>query len=92
MPKSFVEQAIARCSVEGSRLWFTCNPAGTAHWFYREWICRAQERNALYLHFTMEDNPGLDQRICERYRRLYSGVFYRRFVLGEWVAAEGRGV
>ena len=90
MPRSFVEQAIARCSVPGSRLWFTCNPAGTSHWFYRQWIQQAEARGALYLHFTMEDNPGLSEEIRARYRRMYSDVFYRRFVLGQWVDAEGR--
>ena len=38
MPQSFVEQACARCSVTGSRLWFNCNPAGPSHWFYKSWI------------------------------------------------------
>ena len=90
MPRSFVEQACARCSVSGSRMWFSCNPEGPGHWFYREWIKRAEERNALYLHFTMEDNPSLSRKIIARYRKMYSGVFYRRFILGEWVEAEGR--
>ena len=90
MPRSFAEQAIARCSVKGSRLFFNCNPDGPQHWFYREWICRAEARNALYVHFRMEDNPGLERAVVERYGRMFSGVFYRRFVLGEWVAAEGR--
>ena len=90
MPRSFVEQACARCSVAGSRLWFNCNPENPQHWFYREWILRARERRALYLHFTMEDNPALSPRIRARYRSAYSGVFYRRFVLGEWTAAQGR--
>ena len=90
MPKSFVEQACARCSVTGSRLWFNCNPAGPNHWFYRQWILEAEERNALHLHFTMEDNPGLDEAVKKRYQRLYTGVFYRRFVLGQWAQAEGR--
>ena len=89
MPRSFVEQAVARCSVAGSRLWFNCNPENPQHWFYREWILRARERRALYLHFTMEDNPALSPRIRARYRSAYSGVFYRRFVLGEWTAAQG---
>ena len=89
MPRSFVEQAVARCSVAGSRLWFNCNPEGPQHWFYQEWILKAGERRALRLHFTMEDNPALSERIRERYRRNYSGAFYRRFVLGEWTAAEG---
>ena len=90
MPRSFVEQACARCSVAGSRLWFNCNPEGPEHWFYKEWIQKAEARNALYLHFTMEDNPGLRPEIRERYSRMFSGAFYRRFVLGEWAAAEGR--
>jgi len=90
MPKSFVEQAIARCSVTGSRLWFSCNPESPAHWFYREWIQEAQEKNALRLHFTMQDNPGLSAQVLERYETMFQGTFYRRFVLGEWVAAEGR--
>ncbi len=90
MPRSFVEQACARCSVAGSRLWFNCNPAGPSHWFYRIWILEAEKRNCLRLTFTMEDNPSLTEAIRERYRRLYSGVFYRRFILGEWAQAEGR--
>ena len=90
MPRSFVEQACARCSVAGSRLWFNCNPAGPGHWFYQSWILEAEKRNCLRLHFTMEDNPSLTEAIRERYRRLYTGVFYRRFILGQWAQAEGR--
>ena len=89
MPRSFVEQALARCSVEGSKFWFNCNPEYPGHWFYREWIQKAGERHALYLHFTMEDNPALTPAMRKRYQGLYSGTFYQRFVLGEWVAAEG---
>ena len=90
MPRSFVEQACARCSVAGSRLWFNCNPAGPGHWFYRTWILEAEKRNCLRLHFTMEDNPSLTPEIRQRYRKLYTGVFYRRFILGQWAQAEGR--
>lgn len=89
-PRSFVEQACARCSVSGSKFWFNCNPEGPEHWFYKEWILKAKERRAVYLHFTMEDNPSLSKEIRKRYERLYSGAFYQRFVLGKWVSAEGR--
>ncbi|NLF35155.1 MAG: PBSX family phage terminase large subunit [Clostridiales bacterium] len=89
MPRSFVEQACARCSVEGARLWFSCNPEGPGHWFYKEWILQAEARNALYLHFTMEDNPALSPKVVARYQRAFQGTFYRRFVLGEWVAVQG---
>ena len=90
MPRSFVEQAAARCSVRGAKLWFSCNPEGPEHWFYKEWVQKAGERRALYLHFLMEDNPALDPQVIEGYAQRFSGAFYRRFVLGEWVAAEGR--
>lgn len=89
MPRSFVEQACARCSVTGSKLWFSCNPSSPQHWFYREWIAKAEEKNALYLHFTLRDNPSLSPEILARYQTMYTGVFYRRFVLGEWAAGEG---
>ncbi len=90
MPRSFVEQACARCSVAGSRLWFNCNPAGPEHWFYKTWILGAEERKCLRLRFTMADNPSLTEAIRQRYQRLYTGVFYQRFILGQWVQAEGR--
>ncbi|MBQ8881162.1 MAG: PBSX family phage terminase large subunit [Oscillospiraceae bacterium] len=89
MPRSFVEQACARCSVRGSKLWFNCNPEGPEHWLYREWIQKAREKNLLHLHFTMDDNPGLDPAIRARYEAMYTGVFYRRYVLGQWCMAEG---
>ena len=87
--RSFVEQALARCSVEGSKFWFNCNPEFPRHWFYTEWIEKQKEKNALYLHFTMRDNPSLSKDMIRRYEHLYSGTFYERFILGKWVAAEG---
>lgn len=89
MPKSFVEQALARCSISGSKFWFNCNPEYPGHWFYREWILKKSSRKALYLHFTMDDNPSLSAEMKERYKRLYTGTFYRRFIEGKWVAVEG---
>ena len=89
MPRSFVEQACARCSEPGSKLWFNCNPEGPEHWLYKEWILKAREKNLLRLHFTMEDNPALTPAIRQRYENLYTGVFYRRFILGQWCMAEG---
>ena len=90
MPRSFVEQGIARCSLKNAKLWFNCNPEHPQHWFYREWILKAESRNALYLHFTMEDNLSLPAEIKRRYESMYSGVFYDRYIRGEWVVAEGR--
>lgn len=89
MPRSFVEQALARCSIEGSKFWFNCNPSHPKFWFYEEWIQKAQEKNALHLHFLLEDNPSLSPAIIARYKSLYTGVFYMRYILGRWVRAEG---
>lgn len=89
MPESFVNQALARCSVDGARVWFSCNPDNPNHWFYVNWIKRCSERNALYLHFTMPDNPSLSEKTLARYEAMYTGVFYRRYIMGEWCLAEG---
>lgn len=89
MPRSFVEQALARCSVEGSKFFFNCNPQSPSHWFYKEWIKNAEQKNALYLHFQMSENPSLSKEMLKRYSSLYTGTFYERFVLGKWVASEG---
>lgn len=89
MPQSFVNQATGRCSVEGSKMWFNCNPGSPSHWFKTDWIDKAKDKNILYLHFTMEDNLSLSEKIKERYRRTYVGIFFDRFILGLWVLAEG---
>ena len=89
MPQSFVNQALARCSVDGAKLWFSCNPGSPQHWFYTEWIKKAKERNALCLHFSMRDNPSLSESTLARYEGMYSGVFYQRYILGQWILAEG---
>ena len=91
MPRSFVEQALTRCSVDGAKLWFSCNPESPQHWVYQEWIKRHKERNALYLHFEMTDNPGLSAKTIERYQSMFTGVFYDRYIRGQWVLAGGLG-
>ena len=106
MPESFVNQATGRCSVDGSKYWFNCNPDGPFHWFKINWINRAtgyltkeqikqakdekkELRNLVYLHFTMDDNLSLSERIKARYRSGYTGVFFDRYILGLWAVAEG---
>lgn len=89
MPESFVNQATGRCSVTGSKYWFNCNPDNPSHWFKKNWIDKAKDKKLLYLHFTMDDNLSLSEDIKERYKNLYVGVFFKRFILGLWVVAEG---
>ena len=89
MPESFVNQATGRCSVEGSKLWFNCNPDSPKHFFKLDWIDKAEEKNLLYLHFNMRDNLSLSEKMIQRYEKMYSGTFFKRFILGLWVRAEG---
>lgn len=89
MPRSFVEQAAARCSVPRAKLWFSCNPDKPSHWFYREWILGAKQKHALCLRFTMRDNPALTPAVRRRYERMYSGAFYDRYVRGIWCSTHG---
>lgn len=88
-PRSFVEQMIGRCSVEGSRLWLNCNPESPAHFVKTELIDKADEKNIYRLHFLMEDNLTLSPKTRAKYERMFSGVFYRRFIRGEWALTDG---
>lgn len=87
--RSAVDQALARCSVDGARFFFNCNPDAPTHWFYTDWILQLEKHNALRLHMTLDDNPGLSEATKERYKSQYSGVFRQRYIEGEWVIAEG---
>ena len=89
MPESFVNQATGRCSVTGSKMWFNCNPEGPDHYFKTQWVDKADEKRLKHLHFIMDDNPSLSDQVRDRYKRMYSGVFYDRFILGKWVLASG---
>ncbi|HIZ42711.1 MAG TPA: PBSX family phage terminase large subunit, partial [Candidatus Gemmiger excrementigallinarum] len=89
MPRSFVEQALLRCSVKGAKTWFNCNPDSSNHWFYKEWVLKAAERNALHLHFLLDDNPSLDEATKNWYKTSFRGIYYQRYVEGLWVAADG---
>ena len=80
---------IGRCSVEGSRVFMNCNPNGAYHYLKTDFIDRADEVGLYRLHFTMDDNLTLSPGIRESYARSFAGVFYRQYILGEWVSAEG---
>ena len=88
-PQSFFDQMVGRCSVPGSRVWVNCNPRHPLHWFKTEWIDKADEKHAVHLHFTMDDNRSLGEEVKARFRRMFSGVFFQRYILGLWVQAEG---
>ncbi len=89
MPESFVAQATSRLSVEGSKAWFNCNPESPYHWFKLQWIDQLAKKNAIRIHFLMKDNPSLSEETLRRYDSMYSGVFYLRYILGQWAMADG---
>lgn len=89
MPESFVNQATGRCSVSGAKFWFNCNPENPSHWFKKHWIDERSDKRLYYCHFTLDDNPSLDQETRDRYNNMYTGVFKKRFIDGEWCGAEG---
>lgn len=88
-PKSFVDQMVGRCSIDRSKIFMNCNPAGPYHHMKTDFIDKAEEKHIYHLHFTMDDNLSLSERVKERYRRMFSGVFFKRYILGLWVMAEG---
>jgi len=90
-PESFVNQAVGRCSIDGAKLWFNCNPESPFHYFKTKWIDRAQELGLYVMHFMMDDNPSLTEATKSRYRQLYASgsIFFKRYILGLWCLAEG---
>ena len=92
MPQSFFEQLLGRMSPEGARLYATTNPDNPYHWLKAKFLDNAELRADKILwseHFTMADNPNLTTEFIKRQKRLHRGFFYKRFIEGEWVIAEG---
>ena len=92
-PKSFIDQMIARCSVDGWKIWMNCNPAGPHHFIPEEFLIPEEKKRkkVYHLHFTMDDNLSISHRRKEEYKNAWphGSVFYKRFILGLWVAADG---
>lgn len=92
-PRSFIDQMMGRCSVEGAKIWMNCNPESPHNYIYEEFIVpeKAKEKKVYHLHFMMDDNLTLSRSVKEIYRTRWQhgSVFYKRFILGLWVAAEG---
>ena len=94
MPRSFHEQLLARHSIDGSQIFGNTNPDNPLHWLKADGIDRAQPGGDLagdwkVWHFDIDDNPGLTERVKDRMRRQYTGLYYKRNILGLWVMAEG---
>lgn len=88
-PKDFFVMLLSRLRVPGAKLIATTNPDSPQHWLKREYIDRMAELDMLTMRFLLEDNTTLDPQYVAAVKAEYTGVFYRRFILGEWCVAEG---
>src|SRR5207253_6627632 len=92
MPHSFFQMLLSRMSPEGARLYATTNPDSPYHWLKADYLDNPELKSRKTLwseHFTMADNPNLTAEFVQSQKRLYTGFFYKRFIEGLWVVAEG---
>lgn len=87
--EDFFAMLLSRLSMPGAKLFATTNPDSPQHWFMVKYIKRAEELDMNIHRFTIDDNPFLDAQYVTALKKEYTGVFYKRFILGQWVVAEG---
>jgi PBSX family phage terminase large subunit len=88
VPSVFWRMLLSRLSIPGAQLLATCNPEGPAHWLKKEFIDNST-LDLKHFHFTLYDNPSLDESYKENLKKEYTGVWYKRYILGEWTVAHG---
>jgi len=88
-PESFTKQCLNRMSLSGSRAIWTTNPDSPYHPVYTEYIEKAKEKGYKVFHFELDDNLSLDPWYKENIKKAYSGLWYKRMILGLWVMADG---
>lgn len=89
IPAPFWRMLLSRLSITDSQLFATCNPEGPMHWLKKDFIDRAGELDLAHWHFTLDDNPSLDKKYVENLKKEYIGMWYKRYILGEWAVAHG---
>lgn len=87
--EEFFVMLLSRLSENGAKLFATTNPDNPSHWVKRDYLDNPKV-DLLSIKFTLEDNVFLPKKYVESLKNEFCGVFYDRFILGEWVAAEGR--
>ena len=85
----FFKWLLSRLSLPGAKLFATTNPDAPGHWLKTDYIDRADELDMLDVKFLIDDNTTLTQDYVDSIKREYTGVFYQRYILGEWTLAEG---
>lgn len=86
---TFVKQAINRMSLYGAKAIWTTNPDSPFNHIKLEYIDMITEKNYKHWHFDLDDNLSLSEEYKENIKKAYTGLFYKRFILGLWCLAEG---
>jgi len=89
IPEPFWKMLETRLSVPGAQLFATCNPEGPAHWLKKEYIDRPDDHDIIHWNFELDDNPILDEAYKKAIKNSFHGMWYKRYVLGEWALATG---
>lgn len=89
IPAPFWRMLLSRLSIKGSQLLATCNPEGPAHWLKKEFIDREGDLDLIHWNFNLDDNPSLDESYKDSLKKEYTGMWYKRYILGEWAVAHG---
>ena len=89
MQEDFFSMLLSRLRLPGAKLFATTNPDAPSHWLKADYIDRGAELDFLDVKFTIDDNTTLPPEYVENIKREYTGVFYERFILGNWTLAEG---
>lgn len=89
LPESFFKMLLSRLSIRGAKLFATTNPDSPYHWLKKEFLDRERDLDLKSWHFRIDDNPFLDPSYVSQIKREYIGLWYKRFIEGLWVQAEG---
>lgn len=88
LPETFWKMLESRLSVPGAKLLATCNPEGPAHWLKKDYLDKT-DLDVAYWNFNLDDNPILDDLYKQQLKASYTGMWYNRFILGQWALAHG---
>ena len=89
MQEDFFSMLLSRLRLPGAKLFATTNPDAPGHWLKTDYIDRSAQLDFLDVKFLIDDNTTLPQDYVEAIKTEYTGVYYQRFILGEWTLAEG---
>lgn len=88
-PQPCFKMLQSRLRIPGAKAFLTCNPEGPSHWFKKEFLDREGDLDIIHWTFLLDDNPALDESYKNNLKKEYTGMWYKRYILGEWAVAHG---